>query len=89
MLFKKNQVMIDKPEKMCYTSKVMRLKGGLCMANQMETRIDVKEDLFDLYLAKHHGGVDVLIAKAEAKMDEADIQAVQKRFNAWLEKTNQ
>ncbi|MCL2754696.1 MAG: hypothetical protein FWD35_03130 [Oscillospiraceae bacterium] len=54
------------------------------MANQMETRIEVKEDLFDLYLARHTGGVDVLIAKAEAKMDDADIQAVKIRFDKWL-----
>ncbi|MCL2036102.1 MAG: hypothetical protein FWG83_01790 [Oscillospiraceae bacterium] len=57
------------------------------MANQMETRIEVKEDLFDLYLARVTGGVDVLIAKAEAKMDKEDIEAVKNRFKEW-EKSN-
>jgi hypothetical protein len=49
----------------------------------METRINVKEELFDLYLAKYTGGVDVLIAKSEAKMDKEDIEAVRQRFEAW------
>ena len=53
------------------------------MANQMETRINVKEELFDLYLAKYTGGVDVLIAKSEAKMDKEDIEAVRQRFEEW------
>jgi hypothetical protein len=54
------------------------------MDNQLEKRIIIKEDLFDLYLAKHAGGVDVLIAKAEAKMDKEDIEAVRQRFEDWL-----